>query len=92
MATEPACPIAPTRVTGTPSTRSCVVKVGALAGKSVTTPKTIVMGCSTKWNTKRDDIARGVEARLEDVLRGPDDVWQADYVRLRFTMTKPAPE
>lgn len=32
-----------------------------LAGRPVTRPKTIVMGCSTKWNTKRDDIARAEE-------------------------------
>ncbi len=29
-----------------------------LAGKPVTTPQTIVMGCSTKWNHKRDDVAK----------------------------------
>jgi peroxiredoxin len=29
-----------------------------LAGKPVTTPSTTVMGCSTKWNTKRDDVAK----------------------------------
>ncbi len=32
-----------------------------LAGQTVTTPKTIVMGCSTKWNTKRADIAQAEE-------------------------------
>lgn len=40
-------------------TRNAVVEL--LAGKPVTTPKTIVMGCSTKWNTKRDDIAKAEE-------------------------------
>ena len=29
-----------------------------LAGKPVTTPRTPVMGCSTKWNYKQEDIAR----------------------------------
>jgi len=29
-----------------------------LAGKSVTTPKTTVMGCSTKWNYKREDVEK----------------------------------
>jgi peroxiredoxin len=32
-----------------------------LAGKPVTKPTTTVMGCSTKWNTKRDDVARAEE-------------------------------
>ena len=32
-----------------------------LAGRPVTKPKTIVMGCSTKWNSKRDDIAAAEE-------------------------------
>ena len=38
---------------------------------------------------ERDDIAAGVERRLADALRQPDGSWTADYVRLRFTMTKP---
>jgi peroxiredoxin len=29
-----------------------------LAGQPVTTPQTIVVGCSTKWNHKRDDVAK----------------------------------
>ena len=41
------------------SRRNAVVEL--LAGKPVTTPKTVVMGCSTKWNTKRDDIAKAEE-------------------------------
>lgn len=32
-----------------------------LAGNPVTTPQTIVVGCSTKWNHKRDDIAKAEE-------------------------------
>lgn len=32
-----------------------------LAGKPVTTPQTIVVGCSTKWNHKRDDVAKADE-------------------------------
>jgi peroxiredoxin len=32
-----------------------------LAGHVVTKPKTIVVGCSTKWNSKRDDIAQAEE-------------------------------
>jgi SAM-dependent methyltransferase len=37
----------------------------------------------------RDEIAAAVEARLEPLLRQPDGSWIADYVRLRFAMTKP---
>lgn len=36
--------------------RNAIVEL--LAGKPVTTPTTTVMGCSTKWNTKRDDVAK----------------------------------
>ena len=35
-------------------------------------------------------IADSVERRLEPLLRQPDGTWIADYVRLRFTMRKPA--
>ena len=35
-------------------------------------------------------IAEAVERRLEPALRQPDGTWIADYVRLRFTMRKPA--
>lgn len=35
-------------------------------------------------------IAEGAERRLEGQLRQPDGSWVADYVRLRFTMRKPA--
>jgi peroxiredoxin len=41
-----------------------------LAGKPVSRPTTPVMGCSTKWNTKRGDVAQA-EAR-----------WQAEPVEL----------
>jgi SAM-dependent methyltransferase len=37
----------------------------------------------------QDDVARAVEASLETKLRKPDGTWEADYVRLRFTMRKP---
>ena len=40
-------------------TRNAVVEL--LAGQPVTKPTTTVMGCSTKWNTKRDDVAKGEE-------------------------------
>lgn len=45
-----------------------------LAGKPVTTPTTKVMGCSTKWNSKRDDVAQA-EARwnAEPVAVAPID-------------------
>lgn len=36
------------------------------------------------------DIAAAVERRLEAELRQPDGSWIADYIRLRFTMRKPA--
>ena len=48
--------------------RNAVVEL--LAGKTVTTPKTTVMGCSTKWNTKRDDVAKA------------DEKWKAEPVDL----------
>jgi hypothetical protein len=37
----------------------------------------------------QDEIARAVEASLETKLRKADGTWEADYVRLRFTMRKP---
>ena len=39
---------------------------------------------------EREGIARAVERRLEPQLRRPDGSWYADYVRLRFTMRRPA--
>jgi len=39
---------------------------------------------------EQDAIAHAVERRLEGQLRQPDGSWVADYVRLRFTMRKPA--
>ena len=39
---------------------------------------------------EQDRIALAVERRLEGQLRLPDGSWVADYVRLRFTMRKPA--
>lgn len=38
----------------------------------------------------RDQVAAAIERRLEPQLRRPDGSWFADYVRLRFTMRKPA--
>lgn len=38
----------------------------------------------------RDEVAAAVEARLQPRLQQPDGSWVADYVRLRFTMRKPA--
>lgn len=38
----------------------------------------------------QDAIARAVERRLAPTLRQPDGVWVAPYVRLRFSMRKPA--
>ena len=48
--------------------RNAVVEL--LAGQAVTRPTTTVMGCSTKWNTKRDDVAKAEEK------------WQAEPVEL----------
>lgn len=48
--------------------RNAVVEM--LAGKPVTTPTTTVMGCSTKWNHKRDDVAQA------------DARWKAEPVTL----------
>jgi peroxiredoxin len=48
--------------------RNAVVEL--LAGKPVTTPTTKVTGCSTKWNTKRDDVANA------------DAKWKAEPVEL----------
>ena len=39
---------------------------------------------------ERDDIAASVEARVAPALRGADGSVCADYVRLRFSMRKPA--
>jgi SAM-dependent methyltransferase len=38
----------------------------------------------------RDEVAAAVEARVKPQLQQPDGSWVADYVRLRFTMRKPA--
>jgi peroxiredoxin len=40
----------------THDTRNAVVEM--LAGKPVTVAETKIMGCSTKWNSKRDDVAQ----------------------------------
>ena len=38
----------------------------------------------------RDEVAAAIEARLQPALQQPDGSWVADYVRLRFSMKKPA--
>ncbi len=40
-------------------------------------------------DSEQDDVAQSVEASLETKLRKDDGTWEADYVRLRFTMRKP---
>lgn len=40
-------------------------------------------------DSEQDDVAQAVEASLEPRLRKDDGTWEADYVRLRFTMRKP---
>ncbi|MBN1417040.1 MAG: redoxin domain-containing protein [Bacteroidales bacterium] len=45
----------PSTVTSTDA-RNAILEM--LAGKPVTTPKTTVMGCSTKWNYKREDVIK----------------------------------
>lgn len=35
-------------------------------------------------------VAEAAAARLDPAMIGPDGIWLADYVRLRFTMRKPA--
>jgi peroxiredoxin len=45
-----------------------------LAGRPVATPTTIVMGCSTKWNSKRDDVAKAdAKWKAEPVTLAPID-------------------
>ena len=38
---------------------------------------------------QQEEVARAVEQSLESKLRKPDGTWEADYIRLRFTMRKP---
>lgn len=45
------------------------------------------LGLST---TDQSDIAQGVEQRLAPTMRQSDGLWIAPYVRLRFSMRKPA--
>lgn len=40
-------------------------------------------------DSEQDDVAQAVENSLESKLRKDDGTWEADYVRLRFTMRKP---
>lgn len=61
----------PTTVTK-PDLRNAVTEL--LAGKPVTTPQTIVVGCSTKWNHKRDDVAQAdTKWKSEPVVLEPID-------------------
>lgn len=39
---------------------------------------------------EREDIGAAIERRVKPFLQQPDGSWLADYVRLRFTMRKPA--
>jgi SAM-dependent methyltransferase len=41
-------------------------------------------------DAERDEVASAIECRLAPQLQQPDGSWSADYVRLRFTMRKPA--
>lgn len=38
---------------------------------------------------ERDELMTAAAARLPAAMRGADDIWRADYVRLRFSMRKP---
>jgi SAM-dependent methyltransferase len=40
-------------------------------------------------DAEQNEVAQAVEAALEPRLRKADGSWEADYVRLRFTMRKP---
>lgn len=51
--------------------------------------RTGFMDHATVPDEQQDDVARAVEQSLETKLRKPDGTWEADYVRLRFTMRKP---
>jgi SAM-dependent methyltransferase len=55
----------------------------------VTTFRAGVMEVAMVPEFERGDIAAAVEARVAPVLRQPDGSWNADYVRLRFSMRKP---
>jgi len=53
-------------------TRNAVIEL--LAGKPVTVAQTTPMGCSTKWNSKRDDVAKAEEKwKSEPVELAPID-------------------
>jgi SAM-dependent methyltransferase len=41
-------------------------------------------------DAEQNAVADAVQAKLEPELRRPDGIWEADYVRLRFSMRKPA--
>jgi SAM-dependent methyltransferase len=55
----------------------------------VTTFRAGVMDVAMVPEFERGDIAAAVEARVAPVLRQPDGSWNADYMRLRFSMRKP---
>jgi SAM-dependent methyltransferase len=59
------------------------------AAEWVKTFRAGVMDVAMVPEFERDDIAAAVEARVAPVLRQADGSWNADYVRLRFSMRKP---
>lgn len=59
------------------------------AAEWVKTFRAGVMDVAMVPEWERDDIAAAVEARVAPVLQQPDGSWNADYVRLRFSMRKP---
>ena len=59
------------------------------AAEWVRTFRAGVMDVAMVPEFERDDIAAAVEARVAPALQQPDGSWNADYVRLRFSMRKP---
>jgi SAM-dependent methyltransferase len=62
---------------------------GGVAGW-VTTFRAGLMDMAGVPEAERNAIAAAVECRVAPNLRRPDGSWFADYVRLRFTMRRPA--
>ena len=56
----------------------------------VRTFRTGLMDAGGIPEAEQAEIADAVERRTEADLRQPDGAWVADYVRLRFSMRKPA--
>lgn len=59
------------------------------AAEWVKTFRAGVMDVAMVPEFEREDVAAAVEARVAPVLQQPDGSWNADYVRLRFSMRKP---